>query len=431
MRLLCDEMLAGLARWLRAAGHDTALAKPGTPDPALVTHVRAEQRLLLTRDRRLAAAGSGILLPELLDAQAAKLAILGLDWQLAPFTRCLVDDVPLRPTNEGERTKLLGDTATLPGPFRTYPACGRNYWPGSHVRRMSARLERWATNFPGTADEAIGSQAKPKEINMFGTETKPFAVVTGGSSGIGYELAKQFADNGFDVLIAAEDAEHLAHACAGLSAGGAAIDTHASDLSTEAGVTSLHEALHGRPVDVLCVNAGVGLGGPFVETDLQRELKMIDLNVRGAVQLTKLVLKDMVARDSGKLLFTSSISATHPGPFEAVYSSTKVFLRWFGESLRNELKDTGIDVTVLMPSVTDTNFFNRADMMDTNAGTMENKDNPAAVAKAAFDALMADKHKVIPTLKNKVMGAVADMSPAPVGAQMHRALAEPGSADKE
>ncbi len=154
---------------------------------------------------------------------------------------------------------------------------------------------------------------------------------------------------------------------------------------------------------------------------------MIDLNVRGAVQLTKLVLRDMVARDSGKLLFTSSIAATHPDPFEAVYGATKVFLRWFGEALRNELKDTNIGVTVLMPSVTDTHFFERAEMMDTNAGTMENKDDPAIVARAAFDALMADRHEVVPTLKNKVMGGLADISPAPVGAAMHRALSEPGS----
>ena len=266
---------------------------------------------------------------------------------------------------------------------------------------------------------------------MIGSDRSGFAVVTGGSSGIGYELAKQFADNGYDVLIAAEDPEHLAQTRAALLAGGAVIDTHASDLSTEQGVESLVRAIGGRPVDILCVNAGIGLGGPFAETDLQRELKMIDLNVRGAVQLTKLVLKDMVARNSGKLLFTSSIAATHPDPFEAVYGSTKVFLRWFGEALRNELKDTGVGVTVLMPSVTDTNFFARADMLDTNAGAMENKDDPAVVAKAAFDALMADRDKVVPRLKNKVMGAVADIMPAPVGAQMHRALSEPDSGEKE
>jgi short-subunit dehydrogenase len=261
--------------------------------------------------------------------------------------------------------------------------------------------------------------------------SRPFAVVTGGSNGIGYELARQFVDNGYDVLIAAEDEQHLADARERLAESGATVDTHASDLATEAGVDSLYAAIRGRPVDALCVNAGVGLGGAFVETDLQRELRMIDLNVRGSVQLTKLVLKDMVARDSGKLLFTSSIAATHPGPFEAVYSATKVFLRWFGEALRNELKDTGVGVTVLLPSVTETDFFARADMLDTNAGTSDSKDDPAVVAKAGFDALMADKHKVVPTLKNKIMGAMADATPAPIGAQMHRALSEPGSGEKE
>jgi uncharacterized protein len=263
---------------------------------------------------------------------------------------------------------------------------------------------------------------------MFGSETKPFAVVTGGSNGIGLELARQFVDNGYDVLIAAENDAELSQARDQLAAGGATVTTHASDLSTEDGVDSLHRAIADRPVDALCVNAGVGLGGAFVDTDLQRELKMIDLNVRGAVQITKLVLKGMVARNSGKILFTSSIAATMPDPFEAVYGSTKVFLRWFGEALRNELKDTDINVTVLMPSVTDTNFFNRADMLDTNAGAMENKDDPAVVAKAGFDALMADKHKVIPMVKNKVMGGIADVTPAPVAAAIHRALSEPGSA---
>jgi uncharacterized protein len=266
---------------------------------------------------------------------------------------------------------------------------------------------------------------------MNDTPARPYAVVTGGSSGIGLELARQFAQNGYDVLLAAEDPGHLSEAARQLEGTGAKITIHASDLSREDGVDSLYRAVQsgGRPVDVLCVNAGVGLGGPFVETDLQRELKMIDLNVRGAVQLTKLVLKDMAARDSGKLLFTSSVAATMPDPFEAVYGGTKVFLRWFGEALRNELKDTNIGVTVLMPSVTDTNFFNRAEMLDTKAGTSDSKDDPAVVAKAAFDALQSGQDKVTPTLKNKVMGAVADMLPDKVAAQLHRGLSEPGSAD--
>ena len=174
---------------------------------------------------------------------------------------------------------------------------------------------------------------------MSAETSKPFAVVTGGSNGIGFELARQFVENGHDVLIAAQDAGHLAEAAQRLSTHSVQVDTHAADLSREDGVNILFEVLRlsGRPIDVLCLNAGVGLGGPFVETDLQRELKMIDLNVRGAVQLTKLVLKDMVARGSGKLLFTSSVEASMPDPSEAIYGSTKVFLRWFGEALRSEL----------------------------------------------------------------------------------------------
>ena len=257
---------------------------------------------------------------------------------------------------------------------------------------------------------------------MSDTIRRPLAVVTGGSNGIGYELAKQLIANGHDVLIAAEDPAHLAEAAQGLATSGAQVETHASDLSTEAGVDALFGAIQalGRPVEVLCINAGYGLGGAFVETDLQRELKMIDLNCRGAVQLTKLVLKDMVARDRGKLLFTSSIAATMPDPFEAVYGSTKVFLRWFGEALRNELK----------PSVTDTDFFHRAEMDDTKAGASDRKDDPAMVAREAWKALQHDKDKVLPGAKNTIMGGIAEALSDTASAAVHRGMSEPGSANK-
>jgi short-subunit dehydrogenase len=261
-------------------------------------------------------------------------------------------------------------------------------------------------------------------------DLRPLAVITGGSNGIGYELGRQFAEHGYDLLIAAEDPGHLAEAAQGLKTAGAQrVETCAVDLAREEGVRRLLEDVQalGRPVDVLCVNAGVGLGGPFVETELDKEVRMINLNITGAVMLTKAVLKDMVASDRGRILFTSSIAATMPDPFEAVYGGTKVFLRWFGEALRNELKDTGVSVTVLMPSVTDTDFFNRAEMMDTKAGQMKNKDDPAVVAKAAFEGLMADKDRVIPTIKNKVMAAGAEMMSDTAAAQMHRGLSEPGS----
>jgi short-subunit dehydrogenase len=265
---------------------------------------------------------------------------------------------------------------------------------------------------------------------MSANDHRPFAVVTGGSSGIGYELAGRFVDNGYDVLIASQDEARLAEAAKKLGTTGAEIRTHASDLATEAGVESLYEAVKasGRSVDVLCVNAGVGLGGAFVETDLKRELGMIDLNVRGAVHLTKLVSRDMVAARTGKILFTSSIAATMPDPFEAVYGGAKVFLRWFGEALRTELKDTGVGVTVLMPGPTETNFFNRANMLDTKIGAADKKDDPAAVAQAAFDALAADDDKVLPLTKNKVMGAISDMLPDKVAAAAHGKFSRPGSA---
>ena len=263
-------------------------------------------------------------------------------------------------------------------------------------------------------------------------DAKSFAVVTGGSNGIGLELARQFLANGFDVLIAGEDDDHTDDARQTLAAlGQGEVTAWRGDLGQQENVDALYQAIRatGQPVDALCVNAGFGLGGAFVDTDLATELQMIDVNVRGAVQLTKLVLKDMVARDAGRILFTSSIAATMPDPFEAVYGGTKVFLRWFGEALREELKDTGLTVTVLMPSMTETNFFKRADMMNTKAGTTK-KDSPETVAKAAISALMAGKDKVVPTLKNKVLAGIADTLSDPLAAKAHRGLSEPGSANK-
>jgi len=262
---------------------------------------------------------------------------------------------------------------------------------------------------------------------------RPFAVVTGGTNGIGLELAKLFLEDDHDVLIAGEDDTHSEDALTSLTQlGKGEVTLWKGDLGREEEVTRLFDAVRAteRPVDALCVNAGVGLGGPFTETNLARELQMIDVNVRGAVQLTKLVLREMHARDAGRILLTSSIAATMPDPFEAVYGATKVFLRWFGEALRNELRDSGVTVTVLMPSMTDTNFFNRAEMMDTRAGQAK-KDDAGEVAKAGYDALMAGRDKVVPLPKNKVMAAIADLLPDRVAASAHRRLSEPGSAERK
>jgi len=257
----------------------------------------------------------------------------------------------------------------------------------------------------------------------------PFAVVTGASSGIGYELAKQFAQNGFDLLVVAED-EGITEAARSLEELGIRAAPLRVDLATYDGVETLYTAITAteRPVDAIAINAGVGVGGDFArQTDLRDELNLINLNVISAVHLAKRVVKDMVARGSGRILFTSSIAALMPGSFEAVYAGSKAFIQSFSEALRNELKDTGVTVTSLQPGPTETNFFHRAGMDDTRVGTSK-KDDPAQVAKQGFEALMAGKDDVIAgSLTTKLQGAMAKVLPETLNAEQHRKLAEPGS----
>ncbi|OKH52315.1 oxidoreductase [Calothrix sp. HK-06] len=260
----------------------------------------------------------------------------------------------------------------------------------------------------------------------------PLAVVTGASNGIGYELAKQFAKNGFDLLITAtgSNIESVAKEIAQTSK--AEIETVQADLATYEGVETLYNKIKSlnRPVDAIAINAGVGVGGDFArETDLQDELNLINLNVVSSVHLAKRVVKDMLERGKGKILFTSSIAAIMPGPFEAVYAASKAFIQSFSLSLRNELKDTGITVTALQPGPTGTNFFHRADMDDTKAGAGP-KDDPAEVAKQGFEALMAGKESVVAgSIMTKIQGAVAKVLPDGAKTEMHRQIAEPGSAN--
>src|SRR5919199_5639036 len=207
--------------------------------------------------------------------------------------------------------------------------------------------------------------------------TRPLAVVTGASNGIGYELAKQFAQNGFDLLVTATgpSINEAAQAFEGL---GAKVETVQADLATYDGVETLYNQIQatGQAVEAIAINAGVGVGGDFArETDLRDELNLINLNVVSTVHLAKRVVKDMVAQGRGRILFTSSIAALMPGSFEAVYAASKAFVHSFAEALRNELKDTGVTVTSLQPGPTETNFFHRAGMDDTRAGASK-KDDP-------------------------------------------------------
>jgi uncharacterized protein len=262
------------------------------------------------------------------------------------------------------------------------------------------------------------------------TTTNKFAVITGASSGIGYELARVFAENGFDLLISAED-EGIEDAERALS-NGTTIEAVRVDLSKSEGVERLYDAIQatGRPVDALALNAGIGEGGDFArQTSLEQELEIVDLNVRSTVQLSKLVVNDMVERRSGRVLFTSSIASTMPGAYQAVYNASKSFVQSFALALRNELKTTGVTVTSLMPGPTDTEFFDRAHMEDTRVGASDSKDDPREVAEQGFEALMKGKERVVGgSLANKVLAYGGRFMPDRVKAEMHRLMAAPGSA---
>jgi short-subunit dehydrogenase len=264
---------------------------------------------------------------------------------------------------------------------------------------------------------------------MATTNERPLAVVTGASAGIGYELAKQFASNDFDVIVAAEDAR-IAEVATELQGLGANAEAVQVDLATDEGVDTLYGRVKDRKVDALALNAGIGAGGAFAtDTDLQQELKLIDLNVKSTVHLAKHVVADMVARNEGRVLFTSSIASTMPGAFQAVYNASKSFVQSFALALRNELKDTNVTITSLMPGPTDTEFFERADMMDTKVGQGD-KDDPADVARDGFEALMSGDERVVSaSLSTKLQGHGSRLMPDKLKAEMHRKMAEPGSGE--
>lgn len=258
---------------------------------------------------------------------------------------------------------------------------------------------------------------------------KRLALVTGASSGIGFALAEQLAGHGYDLLLNAED--DGTEAVARLRGTGREVTYVQADLRSPDGVRRLHQAVAeaGRPLDVAVLNAGVGSGGAFTESDLSAELDLINLNVTSTVHLARLIVPAMIERGDGRLLITSSIAATMPGPFQATYNASKSFLQSFSEALRDELRGTGVSVTALMPGPTDTPFFRRAGMETTPIGRGP-KDDPRQVAAQAYDALMARKAKLIAgSPKTKAQGNLNRLLPDKVKARTHRKMAEPEPAD--
>jgi len=258
------------------------------------------------------------------------------------------------------------------------------------------------------------------------SSSRPLAVVTGASTGIGYQLARIGAENGFDLVVAADQPE-IEQAAKDFRVLGVEAEPLQVDLATPEGVDRLYAATKGRPVAALIANAGHGLGKGFLDQDFAAVRHVIATNITGTIYLIQKVGRDMRQRGEGRILIVGSIAGFTPGTYQAVYNATKAFIDSFSFALRHEIKDSGVTVTCLMPGATETEFFERADMMDTKVGTSK-KDDPIDVAKTGFEAMMRGDGDVVSGWHNKLKTAIASVTPAGILAEQHRNEAEPGSA---
>jgi short-subunit dehydrogenase len=263
---------------------------------------------------------------------------------------------------------------------------------------------------------------------VMATQARSLAIVTGASSGIGLELAKCCAKQGFDLLIAADEPQ-VQNAAESLRQLGVSVEAVQADLSTTAGVDKLYAATAGRPVAALLANAGRGLGHGFLDQDFTQARRIVDTNITGTIYLLHKVGRDMRKRGQGRILITGSIAGFMPGTYQAVYNGTKAFLDSFSFALRAELKDSGVTVTCLMPGATETEFFERADMLDTSIGSSP-KQAADEVAKTGFEAMMRGDGDVVTGWQNKLRQAISNITPSALLAEQHRKMAEPGGAAK-
>ena len=259
---------------------------------------------------------------------------------------------------------------------------------------------------------------------------RPLAIVTGASSGIGYNLARIAAQNGHDLVVAAD--QPLSDAVMDFESLGATVHSIQVELASKEGIDQMLELAGGREIDVLMANAGHGLGGAFLEQEFVDVQHVVNTNITGTLYLLQQVGLKMRAQGKGRILVTGSIAGFQPGAFQAVYNGTKAFVDSFVAALRNEMKnDPGVSITCLMPGATDTDFFARADMLDTKVGS--DKDalmDPADVAQIGYDAMLAGEADVVAGWKNKALVAMSKILPSQVVAEQHRKMAEPGTAKK-
>jgi len=255
---------------------------------------------------------------------------------------------------------------------------------------------------------------------------RPLALVTGASSGIGRALAQVLAEEGFDLVLTAEDGEGLAEAAEELRGLPARpeVAVVVADLLDAGGVERAWAGAQalGRPIDTVAANAGIGIGGSFADTPLKAELETIALNVTASTHLVKLAVQDMARRGEGRVLITGSIAGLVPSPLQAVYAASKAFLNELGLSIREELRDRGVVVTVLMPGITDTEFFDRAGMDGETAKRAAM--DPMDVAKAGVRALLRDSDKVVPGFGNKLAAAMGRITPDAIVARGARKATE-------
>jgi short-subunit dehydrogenase len=259
-------------------------------------------------------------------------------------------------------------------------------------------------------------------------QTRPLALVTGASSGIGLELAKLFAEHGYDLVVNAED-DGIQRAAMLVQTAGAAVVPVQADLRTEQGVAQLWSRVQelGRPLEAAALNAGVGESGAFVDTDWADDLAIMQLNAVSTAALLKLALVEMTARNSGRILVTSSIASTMPGAYQPVYNASKSFIQSLTEAVQQELKDkdSAVTVTSLMPGPTDTDFFDRAGLDDTAMGQGP-KDPADRVAAQGFEAMLAGERKVVAaSLAVKAQAASNKLLPDAVKAAAHQVMAKP------
>ncbi|CAN5320886.1 SDR family oxidoreductase [soil metagenome] len=263
--------------------------------------------------------------------------------------------------------------------------------------------------------------------------TGKYTLITGGTQGIGYELARVFAENGHNLILVARHEVELFNTATELQEQyGVQVITIPTDLFVFENAFKLYEEVKGKglEVNILINDAGQGQYGKFIDNDIYRYLDIIQLNIASLTVLTHLFLKDMVASGTGKILNLSSIAGTVPGPYQAIYHATKAFVQSFTIAVRDEVRDSGVTLTALLPGATDTDFFNKAEMNDSKVVQEGNMYDPADVAKDGYDALMAGKDMVISGFKNKVQVTMSNLMSDSRNAATMREQQKPAHGDE-